>query len=46
MKRIDYVTAGKDVRIRRTAVPEEPAASDHRPVVADVSLPRRTPGRD
>ncbi|MFD7063151.1 endonuclease/exonuclease/phosphatase family protein [Streptomyces sp. NPDC059906] len=46
VKRIDYVLAGKEVRIRSSAVPEEPAASDHRPVVADVSLPRRTPGRD
>ncbi|MFG3131044.1 endonuclease/exonuclease/phosphatase family protein [Streptomyces tendae] len=46
VKRIDYVTVGEGVRVRTVAVPEQPTASDHRPVVADVSLPRRTPGRD
>lgn len=46
VKRIDYVTVSKDVRVRDTTVPPEPTASDHRPVVTDVTLPRRTPGRD
>ncbi|MZD54955.1 metal-dependent hydrolase [Streptomyces sp. SID5606] len=39
-KRIDYVAVGRGVRVRDAAVPEEAAASDHRPVVADVSLAR------
>ncbi|MFG2680946.1 endonuclease/exonuclease/phosphatase family protein [Streptomyces sp. NPDC048392] len=38
VKRIDYVAVGKGVRVRDASVPEESAASDHRPVVADVSL--------
>ncbi|MDN3256522.1 endonuclease/exonuclease/phosphatase family protein [Streptomyces sp. MA25(2023)] len=46
VKRIDYVAVGKGVRVRGAAVPEEAVASDHRPVVADVSLDRRAPGRD
>ncbi|MZE74838.1 metal-dependent hydrolase, partial [Streptomyces sp. SID5789] len=41
VKRIDYVTVGEGVRVRGAAVPEEAVASDHRPVVADVSLTRR-----
>ncbi|MER7804109.1 endonuclease/exonuclease/phosphatase family protein [Streptomyces parvulus] len=40
VKRIDYVAVGRGVRVREAAVPEEAAASDHRPVVADVSLAR------
>ncbi|WP_217164139.1 endonuclease/exonuclease/phosphatase family protein [Streptomyces sp. AC512_CC834] len=45
VKRIDYVAVGKGVRVHGAAVPREAAASDHRPVVADVSLARRGPGR-
>ncbi|MFJ6074262.1 endonuclease/exonuclease/phosphatase family protein [Streptomyces sp. NPDC093065] len=44
-KRIDCVAVGKGVRVRGVAVPEEPAASDHRPVVAEVSLARKDRGR-
>ncbi|MER7057790.1 endonuclease/exonuclease/phosphatase family protein [Streptomyces sp. NPDC000351] len=39
LKRIDYVAVGKGVRVHDASVPEEAVASDHRPVVADVSLP-------
>ncbi|MGC9441706.1 endonuclease/exonuclease/phosphatase family protein [Streptomyces sp. WG5] len=42
VKRIDYVAVGKGVRVRGASVPEEAVASDHRPVVADVSRLRRT----
>ncbi|WP_399891347.1 endonuclease/exonuclease/phosphatase family protein [Streptomyces sp. BBFR51] len=45
VKRIDYVAVGKGVRVHGAAVPEEAVASDHRPVVADVSLAGRGPGR-
>ncbi|MEU1047351.1 endonuclease/exonuclease/phosphatase family protein [Streptomyces sp. NPDC005897] len=45
VKRIDYVAVDKAVRVRTATVPPEPTASDHRPVVAEVSLPRRIPGR-
>ncbi|MFJ8149926.1 endonuclease/exonuclease/phosphatase family protein [Streptomyces sp. NPDC096048] len=40
VKRIDYVTVGKGVRVRGASVPAEAVASDHRPVVAEVSLSR------
>ncbi|MFC8098974.1 endonuclease/exonuclease/phosphatase family protein [Streptomyces sp. NPDC057363] len=40
VKRIDYVAVGKGVRVHDASVPEEAVASDHRPVVADVSLHR------
>ncbi|MFJ8823722.1 endonuclease/exonuclease/phosphatase family protein [Streptomyces sp. NPDC102467] len=40
VQRIDYVAVGEGVRVRDASVPDESAASDHRPVVADVSLPR------
>ncbi|MFC7896548.1 endonuclease/exonuclease/phosphatase family protein [Streptomyces sp. NPDC057381] len=46
VKRIDYVAVGEGVRVRGASVPEEAVASDHRPVVADVSLARKGPGRD
>ncbi|MFE1075658.1 endonuclease/exonuclease/phosphatase family protein [Streptomyces sp. NPDC058783] len=46
VKRIDYVAVGEGVRVRDVAVPREPTASDHRPVVAEVSLARKGPGRD
>ncbi|MFE6355152.1 endonuclease/exonuclease/phosphatase family protein [Streptomyces rochei] len=46
MKRIDYVTVGDGVRVEGAGVPAEATASDHRPVVADVSLLRKGPGRD
>lgn len=45
-KRIDYVAVSEGVRVHDVAVPQEPTASDHRPVVAEVSLDRRVPGRD
>ncbi|MFD5460343.1 endonuclease/exonuclease/phosphatase family protein, partial [Streptomyces olivaceus] len=32
VKRIDYVTVGRGVRVRGVSVPEEAVASDHRPV--------------
>jgi endonuclease/exonuclease/phosphatase family metal-dependent hydrolase len=41
-QRIDYVTATPDIGVRRGWVPET-VASDHRPVVADLLLPRRHP---
>jgi endonuclease/exonuclease/phosphatase family metal-dependent hydrolase len=37
---IDYVTVSADVRVLATWVPNT-VASDHRPVVTDVTLPRR-----
>ncbi|MDG9726757.1 endonuclease/exonuclease/phosphatase family protein [Streptomyces sp. DH41] len=40
VKRIDYVTVGEGVRVRGASVPAEAVASDHRPVVAEVSLTR------
>ncbi|MFJ8189532.1 endonuclease/exonuclease/phosphatase family protein [Streptomyces sp. NPDC096094] len=40
VKRIDYVTVDKGVRVRGASVPAEAVASDHRPVVAEVSLSR------
>jgi endonuclease/exonuclease/phosphatase family metal-dependent hydrolase len=42
-KRIDYVTVSRGVEVLRAHVPDDPtllAASDHRPVVADLSLNR------
>ena len=38
VKRIDVVAVGKGLDVRRFAVPAELAASDHRPVVADLSF--------
>jgi endonuclease/exonuclease/phosphatase family metal-dependent hydrolase len=41
-KRIDYVTVSPNLRVRSAVVPDAPevvAASDHRPVVADLRLP-------
>ncbi|GAA3982583.1 endonuclease/exonuclease/phosphatase family protein [Streptomyces marokkonensis] len=40
VKRIDYVAVGEGVRVHDASVPEEAVASDHRPVVAKVSLTR------
>lgn len=40
VKRIDYVTAGDGIRVRRAAVVST-LASDHLPVVADLALRRR-----
>jgi endonuclease/exonuclease/phosphatase family metal-dependent hydrolase len=43
-KRIDYVTVSDNVRVRSAVVPTDPdvvAASDHRPVVADLRLSRK-----
>ncbi|MFC7810416.1 endonuclease/exonuclease/phosphatase family protein [Streptomyces olivaceus] len=40
VKRIDYVTVGRGVRVRGVSVPEEAVASDHRPVVAELTLAR------
>jgi endonuclease/exonuclease/phosphatase family metal-dependent hydrolase len=40
-EQIDYVTVSADVGVRATWVPNT-TASDHRPVVADVTLPRRS----
>ncbi|MEV1025444.1 endonuclease/exonuclease/phosphatase family protein [Streptomyces sp. NPDC050264] len=40
VRRIDYVAVGKGIRVRSATVPDEPAASDHRPVIAEVALPR------
>jgi beta-glucosidase-like glycosyl hydrolase/endonuclease/exonuclease/phosphatase family metal-dependent hydrolase len=39
VRRIDYVTARRGIRVGGVAVPA-PAASDHRPVVADLLVPR------
>ncbi|MBZ6139976.1 endonuclease/exonuclease/phosphatase family protein [Streptomyces olivaceus] len=39
-KRIDYVAVGRGVRVRGVSVPEEAVASDHRPVVAELTLAR------
>jgi endonuclease/exonuclease/phosphatase family metal-dependent hydrolase len=41
-QRIDYVTTAPDIGVRGAWVPET-VASDHRPVVADLLLPRRHP---
>ena len=38
VKRIDVVAVGTGLRVRQAAVPAELAASDHRPVVADLSF--------
>jgi endonuclease/exonuclease/phosphatase family metal-dependent hydrolase len=38
-KRIDYVTVSNGIRVRSASVPET-LASDHRPVLAEVSVPR------
>ena len=38
VKRIDVVAVGTGLHVRRFAVPAELAASDHRPVVADLSF--------
>ncbi|MFG1621001.1 glycoside hydrolase family 3 N-terminal domain-containing protein [Kribbella sp. NPDC049227] len=38
VKRIDFVTVGTGLHVLRVAVPPEQAASDHRPVVADLSF--------
>ena len=43
-KRIDYVTASTEVQIVASHV-RETAASDHRPVVADLLVRRGDPGR-
>ena len=40
VKRIDYVAVGTGIDIRSATVPAEPAASDHRPVVAEVGVRR------
>ncbi|NEB73831.1 metal-dependent hydrolase [Streptomyces sp. SID14478] len=40
VQRIDYVAVGEGVRVRSAVVPDEAAASDHRPVVAEVALRR------
>jgi endonuclease/exonuclease/phosphatase family metal-dependent hydrolase len=42
-KRIDYITVSDGIDVRHAAVPADPAllaASDHRPVLADLALPR------
>lgn len=42
-KRIDYITVSAGIGVRSAAVPADPAliaASDHRPVVADLALAR------
>ena len=44
VKRIDYVAVGEGVRVRGVSVPEEAVASDHRPVLAELALPRTGPG--
>lgn len=43
-KRIDYVLASPDVGVRSVVVPDT-LASDHRPVVAELSLPGEAVGR-
>ncbi|WP_338698234.1 endonuclease/exonuclease/phosphatase family protein [Streptomyces sp. Q6] len=40
VKRIDFVAAGEGIRVRSAQVPGEAAASDHRPVVAELSVRR------
>ncbi|MZD04987.1 metal-dependent hydrolase [Streptomyces sp. SID5785] len=40
VNRIDYVAVGAGVAVRDVTIPAEAAASDHRPVVADVRLGR------
>ncbi|MEU6392554.1 endonuclease/exonuclease/phosphatase family protein [Streptomyces sp. NPDC046939] len=39
-RRIDYVAVGEGVRVRTATIPNEPTASDHRPLVAEVALRR------
>lgn len=39
-RRIDYVAVGKGVRLRGVSIPEEPTASDHRPLLAEVTVSR------
>lgn len=41
-QRIDYVTTAPEIAVRRVWVPQT-TASDHRPVVADLLVPRRRP---
>lgn len=36
-RRIDYVLTGRGLAVRRTEVPVEPLASDHRPLLAELS---------
>jgi endonuclease/exonuclease/phosphatase family metal-dependent hydrolase len=38
-RRIDYVTVSRDVAVRHATVPKT-LASDHRPVLADLTLRR------
>ncbi|MYW63870.1 metal-dependent hydrolase [Streptomyces sp. SID8379] len=40
VKRIDFVAVGEGVTVRAASVVAEPAASDHRPVIAEVGLRR------
>jgi endonuclease/exonuclease/phosphatase family metal-dependent hydrolase len=40
VNRIDYVAVGAGITVRDVTIPAEAAASDHRPVVADVRLRR------
>lgn len=40
VNRIDYVAVGEGVGVRSVSVPDEAAASDHRPVVAELSVSR------
>lgn len=40
VKRIDYVAVGSGIDVRTVSVPDEPVASDHRPVVAEVGVRR------
>jgi endonuclease/exonuclease/phosphatase family metal-dependent hydrolase len=42
-KQLDYVTVPPDIRVRSSGALETPA-SDHRPVLADLSIPRQAPG--
>ncbi|MFD3403084.1 glycoside hydrolase family 3 N-terminal domain-containing protein [Kribbella sp. NPDC058693] len=37
-KRIDFVTVGTNLNVLRAEVPAEQAASDHRPMIADLSF--------
>ncbi|MFI6878253.1 endonuclease/exonuclease/phosphatase family protein [Streptomyces sp. NPDC050400] len=41
VKRIDFVAVGEGIRARSAEVVAEAAASDHRPVVAEVAVSRR-----
>ncbi|MFE6890010.1 endonuclease/exonuclease/phosphatase family protein [Streptomyces sp. NPDC057694] len=40
VQRIDYVAVGAGIDVRSTSIPDEPTASDHRPVVAEVAVRR------